>query len=418
MQAKYVAAFITLVMTLSLTVTGLGQQAPHQKPASEEQTGAIQLQGDLVEVPVIVRNNQNRYITDLKKEDFIVYENGVEQPIALFARSEEPFHVALVLDTSGSTEEELPRIRQAALTFLQQLHPQDQVMIVSFDDDVRVENEFTSDRDVLAQAIRRLRSGESTHLYDAVYVVVEQRLDQVKGRKAMILFTDGVDTASTEADEAETLRYLEESNVLVYSIRYDTREATRRRLRRPKTINIGNVPIPVPTPPSGRTPPDRTPSPTQWPQPWPSPYPNPYPNPNPWPNPDPSPTPYPDRYPSPQPDRYPVPPPAPVPRPTPDPTRTPRQPAPDPNDPLEIEYQRGERYLWDLSDRTGGVYYEANLLDDLPGVFQQIAEELRHQYTLGYYPSNTQRDSRYRRIKVKVNRPGASVRARPGYRTS
>jgi len=81
-----------------------------------------------------------------------------------------------------------------------------------------------------------------------------------------------------------------------------------------------------------------------------------------------------------------------------------------------MEYQRGERYLWDLSDRTGGVYYEANLLDDLPGVFQQIAEELRHQYTLGYYPSSTQRDGRYRRIKVKVNRSGASVRARPGYR--
>lgn len=112
-----------------------------------------------------------------------------------------------------------------------------------------------------------------------------------------------------------------------------------------------------------------------------------------------------------------MPPPAPVPGRAPEPTRTPRQPAPDPNDPLEIEYQRGQRYLWELADRTGGVYYEAHLLDDLPGVFEQIAEELRHQYTLGYYPGNTQRDSRYRRIRVKVKRPGVHVRARPGYRT-
>ncbi|MBI3949626.1 MAG: VWA domain-containing protein [Acidobacteria bacterium] len=415
MRLTFGTTVIILAITFGAAASGTSQQSSNQRANPDEQKETIELRGELVEVPVVVRDSQNRYIPDLKKEDFIVYENGVEQQVTLFAHAEEPFHVALVLDTSGSTEAELPRIQQAALSFVQQLHPNDRVMIVSFDDDVRVENEFTSDREVLAQAIRRLHSGASTHLYDAVYTVVEQRMSQVKGRKAMILFTDGVDTASNQANEQETLHYLEESNVLVYSIRYDTREAVRRQLRRPKTINIETIPIPIPAPQPDPSPPDRNPPSTRWPQRWPSPFPSPWPGPNPYP--DPSPSPYPDRYPTPHPGRYPVPPPSPEPRRAPEPTRTPR-PAPDPNDPLEMEYQRGKRYLWDLSDRTGGAYYEANLLDDLPGVFQQIAEELRRQYTLGYYPSNTQRENGYRRIRVKVNRPGAHVRARPGYRAS
>jgi Mg-chelatase subunit ChlD len=406
MRSSFIAVFVTLVTIYLVTATAASQQQPGQEASGTQQSGTVQLRGDLVELPVMVRDDQNRYIADLKKEDFLVFENGVEQSIALFAHGEEPFHVALVLDTSGSTQEELPRIEQAATAFIQQLHPKDQVMIVSFDDDVRVENEFTSDREVLAQAVGRLHSGKSTHLYDAVHVVVEQRMSQVKGRKAMILFTDGVDTASNQTTDDETLRYLEESNVLVYSIRYDTREAVRRQLRNPKSITIGTGPIPVPTPEPPPPRPDRNPPTTQWPQPWPSPYPNP----GPWP----SPGPYPRRYP--QPGPYPGPQPIPEPRRTPEPTRAPRQPVPSPNDPVESEYKHGERYLWELSDRTGGVYYEANLLDDLSKAFEHIAEELRHQYTLGYSPSNTQSEDHYRRIRVKVNRPGAHVRTRPGYR--
>lgn len=407
MRVSAMATVTIWAMMACLAPTSFSQR-PVEGGGQDE---ALRLQGDLVEVPVIVRNRQNQYIPDLKKEDFILYEDGIEQHIAFFAHTEEPFHVALLIDTSGSTEEELPRIRQAALTFIGQLHPRDEVMIVSFDDEVRVISEFTSDRGKLARALAQLQSGESTRLFDAVDAVVRQWMNPIAGRKALILFTDGVDTASREATAEGTRRHLEESNVLVYSIRYDTREAVRRRLRRPKKINIGTLPPPgpqrrprpapaPPNPPTGR---------------WPDPSSRPFPRPRRWPMPNPYPTPYPDRYPTPQPPSSRVPYPTPAPPPAPPPRMPRRRPQPRPNDPLDMEYQRGEQYLWDLADRTGGTYYEANLLQDLPRVFGQIAEELRHQYTLGYYPTSAG-DGRYHRIRVRVNRPGAYVRARPGYR--
>lgn len=393
------------VMIACFAVTSFSQRPVE----GGEQDEALRLRGDLVEVPVIVRNRQNQYIHDLKKEDFVLYEDGVEQRIALFAHTEEPFHVALLIDTSGSTEEELPRIQQAALAFITQLHPQDEVMIVSFDDEVRVLSEFTSDRGILARALARLQSGESTRLFDAVDTVVRQWMNPIAGRKALILFTDGVDTASREATEEETCQHLEESNVLVYSIRYDTREAVRRRLRRPKKIDIGTPPLPGPRRRPGPAPSPPNPPTSRWPDP----SSRPFPLPRRWPMPNPYPTPYPDRYPTPHPPSSRVPYPTPAPAPSP-PPRTPRR-HPQPNDPLDAEYRHGEQYLWDLADRTGGAYYEANLLRDLPQVFEQIAEELRHQYTLGYYPTSAG-DGRYHRIRVRVNRPGAYVRARPGYR--
>ncbi len=406
----FISATSCVILALILHLTTL--DFVQQRPLAEKKQEAAQRQNNFVEVPVLVRDRENECITELKKEDFTVYEDGVQQSLSLFARAEEPFHIALLLDTYGSSQEELPRLQQATLAFIQQLQPQDQVMIVSFADEVKVETEFTSDRNVLAQAISRLQPGQSTHLFDAVALTIKRHMSQAKGRKAMILFSDGVDMASEQMDEAGTLRELEESNVMVHSIRYDTRAAVQRGLRKPKMTSTA-PPTPIPAPESEPSRRDPDPSPRQWPQPWPFPFPNP--NPSPWPD-DPSTTPYPDRVPMPQPDRPPRPHPIPVPERESQPTRMPRPPAPDPNDPLVIEYQRGERFLWDLSDRAGGGYFEVDLLDDLPTVLERIAEELRYQYTLGYAPRQIDHEGRYRRIRVRVNRPGVRVRARPGYR--
>jgi VWFA-related protein len=384
---------ILLEIGLAPTSTPTFSQNSKKDPSGQEQ--AFELKGDLVEVPVIVRTQDNRLIADLKKEDFILSEEGVEQPISFFAHTEEPFHVALLIDTSGSTEEELPQIQTAAMAFVNQLHSPDRVTVVSFATAVRFECDFTSDRTALTQAIRQTRAGGGTVLYEAVQQSAE-RLRPIKGRKAMVLFTDGVDTASIQADYNETLTQMEESNVLVYTIRYDTIDAVRRGLRQPKAKErTVRIPAPPPTPPD-RTPPQQPPN---WP------YPEP--------GRSPSPSPYPRRSPLPSPSPWPGPtePTGPVPG---DPTRMPRQTPPD-DETLEAMYEQGATYLWELANRTGGVRHEARVLGDLQAVFQKIAEELRHQYTLGYYRANTTRDGRYRRIRVKVNRSEARVRARPGY---
>jgi O6-methylguanine-DNA--protein-cysteine methyltransferase len=333
----------------------------------------IELTATLVNVPVVVRDSNNRYITNLKKEHFRLFEDDMEQEIVFFSNTEEPFNVALLLDTSGSTREELPRIQDAAITFVEQLHDYDRVMVISFDDDIDLQCELTSDRREITRAIGRVRSGGSTRLYDAIAYTLDQHLNHVSGRKAVVLFTDGVDTGSRNASFESTLRDLEESNVLVYSIRYNTLEAVARRMGGSGGVIIGRIPLPLPLPgPSQQR---------RWPIPWPNP--GPFPVPGRWPS------------------------------PTPSPRRGPGSPT---HDRLEEMYRRGEAYLSELADRTGGVLYAADTLYDLPGVFEQIADELRHQYMLGYYPSNTAPDGSYRRIRVTVGHPDAHVRARPGYR--
>lgn len=365
---------LILLLSFSLLSPPVSRSQDRQsQPMTDQRGDVIELTGTLVNVPVVVRDSNNRYIANLKKEHFRLFEDGMEQEIVFFSNTEEPFNVALLLDTSGSTREELPRIQDAAITFVEQLHDYDRVMVISFDDDIDLQCELTSDRREIIHAIRRVRSGGSTRLYDAVAYTLGQHLNQVSGRKAIVLFTDGVDTASRNASFESTIRDVEESNVLVYSIRYNTLEAVARRMGGSGGVIIGRFPLPLPSPPQR----------TRLPIPWPNP--GPFPVPGRWPS------------------------------PTPLPRRGPGSPT---HGRLEEMYRRGEAYLSELADRTGGVLYAADTLYDLPGVFEQIADELRHQYMLGYYPSNTARDGSYRRIRVKVHHPDAHVRARPGYRAA
>ncbi len=95
-------------------------------------------------------------------------------------------------------------------------------MVVAFDSLVRVASEFTSDRKQLTRAILRTRTGGSTRAFDALDLVLTERLEKIKGRKAIVIFSDGVDTASTLADKDDVIVHVEESGTLVYSIRFDT----------------------------------------------------------------------------------------------------------------------------------------------------------------------------------------------------
>lgn len=176
----------------------------------------------LVMVPVSVLDRNGRYVPLLRKDQFRLAENGVNQKIAYFATTDSPFSVVLLIDTSGSTQMRLDDIQDAAIKFVEKLKPTDSVMVMSFDDRIQVQCKATTDRDVIEKAIRRTRTGGGTRLYDAVDDILRKQLETIPGRKAVVLFTDGVDTTSHRASYESTLRLAEESDAPIYSVDYDT----------------------------------------------------------------------------------------------------------------------------------------------------------------------------------------------------
>lgn len=303
-------------------------------PAADE--GVVKVDTTLVSIPVSVLDQSGRYVPFLKPKEFHIYENGVEQEIVEFRAVNTPFHVALLLDTSGSTRFRLEDIQNAAIRFIEQLQPEDRVMVISFDSGLHLECEFTGDREVMRQAVRQTKTGGSTRLYDAVDVTLTEQLNQIEGRKAIVLFTDGVDTSSRDTSQT-SIRLVEEANVVVYPVKYDTEERTPYSGGRGGTT--GGIQIPG------------------------------------WPG-----------------------------------AKTPTIGG------GTEDYHYAGVYLKKLAEASGGRLHNADTLSDVDRAFARIAEELRHQYLLSYYPSNTAEDGSYRSIKVRVDQPDLVVRARQGYR--
>ncbi|HYV83484.1 MAG TPA: VWA domain-containing protein [Pyrinomonadaceae bacterium] len=192
-------------------------------PAGETVEGdVIRFDTALVTVPVTVMDRNGRYVPQLRREQFRLEENGVEQKIAYFATTDAPFSVVLLIDTSGSTQVRLDDIHDAAINFVGKLKETDSVMVMSFDDRIQVQCKPTTDRNVIEKAIRHTRTGGGTRLYDAVDDILRKQLNTIQGRKAVVLFTDGVDTTSHRASYDSTLRLAEESDAPIYSVDYDT----------------------------------------------------------------------------------------------------------------------------------------------------------------------------------------------------
>jgi von Willebrand factor type A domain len=400
-----------------------------QKPAQDVDT--IKIDTDLVTVPVIATDRNGTYVADLRQEEFSLTEDGVAQQIAFFGKISMPFHVVLMLDTSSSAQDKLSLIQKAASAFIDQLQPADRVKVISFDDRVRDLNEFTNNRETVRNAIYSTRSGEGTKVYDAIELALNT-IRRIQGRKAIVIFTDGMDWHSDSATFASTARWLDEEGVVVYPIRYDTRATTERLAR-----EQANEPAQLPTigvirqTPNGGTAPtfpsdDPTPGASSRPNTGPFGLPSaaeimrrrreeerrrqPSPDPNePLPG---TPEPVPERrvpgVPGSRPETIPG---------TTTSTRTTSRRGPDDSigRMLDLAYATADSYLETLAEKTGGRLLRADTLDSLPDAFAKIAAELRTQYLLGYYPVNKERDERYRKIKVSAARKDVVIRARPGY---
>ncbi len=235
------------LLMLALTSLGTFVYAQQPLPSKTNNESSLRIATDLVTLPVIVTDQQGRYVANLDKSDFNIYDNGIKQAVEHFSIHEIPFSVVLLLDTSGSTESYLQQIREAAKVFIDQMGDADRAIPVVFDNQVRsLLDSFTNDRKDLTRAVESISTSLSgfdqrpansnlgnrrvyvvnTRLYDAVLYGLDL-LKNTDGRKAFILLTDGQDNVS-RASDSSTLRAVAESDALIYSIQYGANEGTAK----------------------------------------------------------------------------------------------------------------------------------------------------------------------------------------------
>lgn len=340
------------------------QQSEETVPedAVVDDTDEVEVSTEIVTFPFKVTDRKGKFVAGLTKENFKVFEDEKEEPIEFFNNEQQPFTVALVLDMSYSATFKINEIQAAAMAFIDQLRKDDKVMVVSFSEDVIVGTEPTDDRQRIYDAIKKTKIASGTSLYEAVDVVVNKKLKKINGRKAIVLFTDGVDTTSLRATSFSNLRDVFETDILVYPISYDT-FADVQRMKDQTVI----------TPPS-----------TQQTVPLPHPLPGSTPNPLPFPI----------------------------------PTSggvggsvgTPSGQGTSAED-----YRKAEEYLNDISNRTGGRLYQANTTGNLERAFSSIAAELREFYSLGYYLPENARQGETRKVKIKVDKENLAIKSRGSY---
>jgi len=364
------------------------QFAVHAQKAQDDQE-ALKLNATLIPVPAVVLDRAGKFIGDLSQKDFTVFEDGKRQDVSFFTSIKQPFHAVLVLDTSNSAQDRLRAIQTTATGFTRELTPQDKMMVISFDNEVRQLTDFTSDQAELESAITGTESGYGKLLYEAVGKALENLKDK-QGRRAVILFSDGVDMKSIEASIESNSNLAAEVGAVIYVVRFDTRWwiETEARKHTPKTADKelpfevdGRIPLPPEYGGPDLTPPGMVrpkieisvggrPSP---------------------------PITYTDGFGNPK-----------------------RQETAAPADAITTNldklYGEADTYLRTITSLTGGAVFEAGTFEATRSAFASIADELRNQYVVGYYPKNDKRDGKFHKIKVEVSRKEAQVRARTGYK--
>jgi Ca-activated chloride channel family protein len=272
---------------------------------------------ELVVLQVAVTDTQRRLVSDLQQEDFGVFEEGVQQRVALFASAEAPLDLMLLLDASASMHERMPATRQAAIGFVRTLKPADRASVLLFSDTVRVAQTLTGDRKALETAIEQATTSGGTALHEALYIALRDLARARRGadgslrRQALVVLTDGDDTRSS-LTFGDVLDEARRSAVTIFTI--------------------------VPSAPA-------------WEQ-----------------------------------------------LLDPAPRRRPAAP-----------YDMRQ-----LAEETGGRAFAPAQIQELAGVYADIAEELSRQYWLGYVPSTPR--SGFRRVSVRVlSQPTLRARTRNGY---
>ena len=356
-------------------VNGTEQTTEAKKGSDEVDEGdVVRVDTQLVSIPAVVTDSSGRPLAGLRPENFRITEDGQLQTIANVGTAETPFEIALLLDTSGSTRDDVALIRSAANSFIEALRPGDRVGIVAFNTArtvaepiaaVEVLSPLTDDREQLRAAIENLGASQGTPYYDALERVAdnifrEQPKDEVRGRRAVVALTDGVDSSSN-SDFATAKGKLSRAGIACYFIQVNTEDFVEDRLMK-DCRDDGQLSL------SQR-----------------------------------------------QLQRY----------------RQlffPKAKAENfnsfcqmgPFERMSISrdlYNLARREMNDLARTSGGRSFEAATLADARAAFARVAADIGTLYSLGYYPTNKARDGKFREIKLEVRgvKDKAQVRARDGY---
>lgn len=189
----------------------------------------VRVDTSLVTIHANVIGRDGKPAHSLRQEDFSVYEDGAKQDLAVFEPIDRPFTVVLLIDTSGSVGPRLKAIAEAAKVLVNSLRPDDQLVILTFNSEIREALKLARVRDLMGKGMT-LWPGGSTRLYDAVDFVITKYLLRLPGRKAVVMLTDGIDGivsngpdgGSFITSDASNLRKAEELDALIYAVQYNT----------------------------------------------------------------------------------------------------------------------------------------------------------------------------------------------------
>jgi VWFA-related protein len=352
-------------------------QKPAPKAATDEEVDdgdVVRVETQLVSVPAIVVDGAGRPIAGLRAENFILYEDGRPQEIANFGTTEAPFEVALLLDTSGSTRADVALIRGAANAFIDSLRAGDRVAVIAYNTSqydraqlatVDVLAQLTNNRKALREAIEDVGSSNGTPFYDSLERIVAEVFreppgEEVRGRRAVVALTDGVDSASN-SDYAQARAKLLRAGVACYFIQVNTEDFVEDRLMQ-DCQSAGTLRL------SRR-----------------------------------------------QLERY-----RKLFAPRVDASHFDDFCGMGPFERMQISrdlYMLARQEMNDMARASGGKTFPVTSLRDARAAFARVANEIGTQYSLGYYPTNRTRDGRFRAIRVEVKgvQSGAQIRAREGY---
>lgn len=345
--------FYFLIIALLLSL-------PTIASAQDQKEEVLKLDTNLVLIDVAVSSkSKSTNAPVLRPEDFIITEDGVRQKIESFSTTDVPLNIALLIDTSGSTKGDIDLIRTAAKRFIADLRPNDRLAVIEFNSEVTVYENLTSDRTKLSQAIDWLQPGTGTAFYDALQTAIEKVFATTEGRKAIVALTDGVDSDGNAVYE-NILPLLEKSRVSSYFLELNTEEATETGMMKDcddkDSFYFSTKQLQK----------------------------------------------YLEEYAD-----------------SADSSQYKKHCSIPKLERMQINrrlYESARKELRELSSQTGGHVYPCRRLSDLSPAYDQIAAELRTQYTLGYYPTNEKRDGKWRSLRIETRRADILTKTKPGYR--
>jgi VWFA-related protein len=342
-------------LAIGVMVSGQGSPGPQGSQGAQETPGFKFKSGvELINVTATVSDASGRFVSDLRQEDFQLFEDDAPQQVTHFSAERVPVSLGILLDTSQSMAgEKFESARGALERFLDSLSSaDDEFFLMRFSSTPALLQGWTSDRDRIDRALARTAPGGGTAMYDAIAQSVPMTRNAKNRKKALVIISDGNDMTSVTRPN-EVHRVIRESEVLVYAVGIDCSGATSYRRRPMLDMQRGGAqtPFPFPMPPGRRG---------GWPP------------------------------------------------PPPPPNQPPGRSYARCSDPVDILALR------DLTDDSGGRTELVKDSRDLNPATAGIADELSKQYYLGY-PSAGKKDGRWHTIRVEVRNKAYRVRARRGY---